>query len=64
METASDVLAASEAQDAIMDEDFDVKSFMGTMERGARKLPAARRRVEQLREERHLRTALSEYWDE
>jgi hypothetical protein len=65
METGNErVLAVSESQDAVMEEEIDVKSFIGSMERKGKKLLTARKRVEELRDERHLRSALSEYWDD
>jgi hypothetical protein len=65
METGNEgVLAATDAQDAVMDDDFDVKTFIGTMERKARKLLAARKRVEELRDERDLRAELTDSWDD
>jgi succinate dehydrogenase/fumarate reductase flavoprotein subunit len=65
METDNEgVLEVTDAPDAVMDDDFDVKTFIGTMERKAKKLLAARKRVEELRDERELRAALTDAWDD
>lgn len=60
------VLAASEGPDTIMEEDFDVRQFIGTMARktNTKRPPTLRRRIEELGEERDLKAVISDSWED
>jgi hypothetical protein len=54
-----------EGQDAIMDEEFDVRQFIGSMGRkSTKKPPTLRRRIEELGEQRDLRAVISDSWED
>ena len=59
-------LAEPEAADVIMEEDFDVRPFLGAMTRKtpAKRPPLTRRRIEELIEQRGLRAEISDSWEE
>ena len=58
------VLSESEGPDVVMEEDFDVNHFLGAMGRKSKRPLTDRRRIEELREERHLRAAISDSWED
>jgi hypothetical protein len=58
------VLAETDGSDAIMDEDFDVRQFIGTMARKSKRPPTIRRRIEELDEQRDLRAVISDSWED
>ena len=54
-----------EGSDAIMDEEFDVRQFIGSMGRkSTKKPPTLRRRIEELGEQRDLRAVISDSWED
>ena len=58
-------LNETEGSDAIMDEDFDVRRFIGSMGRKTTKRPPTlRRRIEELGEERDLRAVIADSWED
>jgi hypothetical protein len=59
------VLGDNEAPDVVMEEDFDLKQFLGTMGRkNSKRPPTTRRRIEELDEERGLRAVIADSWED
>jgi hypothetical protein len=60
-----DVLSEAEGSDVIMEEEFDVRQFIGAMGRKTTKRPPTlRRRIEELGEERDLRAVITDSWED
>jgi len=61
-----DVLTDAEGSDVmIMEEEFDVRQFIGAMGRKTTKRPPTlRRRIEELDEARDLRAVISDSWED
>jgi hypothetical protein len=61
-----DVLTEAEGSDVIMEEEFDVRQFIGAMGRKTTKRPppTLRRRIEELDEQRDLRAVISDSWED
>jgi hypothetical protein len=58
------VLAESDTPDVVMEDDFDINHFLGAMGRKSKRPLTDRRRIEELREERHLRAAIRNSWED
>jgi hypothetical protein len=59
-------LGDSETPDVVMEEDFDLKQFLGAMGRksSTKRPPTIRRRIEELDEERDLRAVIADSWED
>ena len=63
-------LGDNEAPDVVMEEDFDLKRFLGQMGRksnsntSSKRPPTIRRRIEELGEERDLRAVIADSWED
>lgn len=52
------------ASDVAHQDDFDVNRFLGAMERKVKRLLTARRRVEELGDERRLQAEIANSWED
>jgi hypothetical protein len=60
-------LGDNESPDVVMEEDFDLKQFLGQMGRkssNSKRPPTTRRRIEELGEERDLRAVIADSWED
>jgi hypothetical protein len=62
-------LGENETPDVVMEEDFNLKQFLGQMGRkssssSSKRPPTTRRRIEELGEQRNLRAVISDSWED
>jgi hypothetical protein len=58
-------LGENETPDVVMEEDFNLKQFLGQMGRKTTKRPpTTRRRIEEIDEERDLRAVIANSWED
>ena len=58
-------LGENETPDVVMEEDFNLKQFLGQMGRKSSKRPlTTRRRIEEIDEERDLRSVIADSWED